>query len=39
MAGGSVNGVVEGIHYNRAVTVQKYIYAALMRLVWAEFIP
>ncbi|KAJ8346686.1 hypothetical protein SKAU_G00280870 [Synaphobranchus kaupii] len=37
VAEGSVNGVLDGKHYNRAV--HKYIYEALMRLAWAEFTP
>ncbi len=37
VAEGSVNGVLDGKHYNRAVRVHKCIYEALMRLVWAEF--
>lgn len=36
---GSVNGVLDGKHYNHAVRVHKYIYEALMRLAWAEFAP
>ena len=35
---GSINGVLDGKHYNCAVRVHKYIYEALMRLAWAEFI-
>ena len=27
----------DGRHYNRAVRVHKYIYEALMRLAWGEF--
>ena len=38
VAEGSINGVLDGKHYNRAVRVHKYIYEALMRLVWAEFL-
>ena len=37
VAEGSVNGVLDGKHYNRAVRVHKYIYEALMRLAWEEF--
>ena len=37
VAEGSVNGVLVGKHYNRAVRVHKYIYEALMRLAWEEF--
>ena len=33
----SVNGVLGGKHYNRAVRVHKYIYEALMTLAWEEF--
>ena len=38
VAEGSINGILDGKHYNRAVRVHKYIYEALMRLAWAEFI-
>ena len=37
VAEGSINGVLDGKHYNRAVRVHKYIYEALMRLAWAGF--
>ena len=37
VAEGSINGVLDGKHYNRAVTVHKCIYEALMRLAWAGF--
>ena len=37
VADGSINGFLDGKHYNRAVRVHKYIYEALMRLVWAGF--
>ena len=37
VAEGSIKGVIEGKHYNRAVRVHKYIYEALIRLVWGEF--
>ena len=39
VAEGSINGVLDGKHYNRAVRVQKYISEALMRLAWEEFTP
>jgi hypothetical protein len=39
VAEGSLNGVLDGKHYNRAVRVHKYIYEAFMRLLWSEFIP
>ena len=39
LAGGSVCGVMEGKVYNRAVRIHKYIYEALMRLVWKQFVP
>ena len=29
---------LNGKHYNRAVRVHKYIYVALMRLAWEEFL-
>ena len=38
VAEGSINGVLDGKHYNRAVRVHKYIYEALMRLAWEEFL-
>ena len=38
VAEGSINGVLDGKHYNRAIRVHKYIYEALMRLVWEEFL-
>ena len=37
VAEGSVSGVLNGKHYNRAVRTHKYIYEALMRLAWGEF--
>ena len=37
-AEGSINGVLDGKHYNCAVRVHKYIYEALMRLAWEEFL-
>lgn len=39
VAEGSINGVLDGKHYNRAVRIHKYIYEALMRLAWAELTP
>jgi len=39
LAEGSVSGVMDGKMYNRAVRVHKYIYEALMRLIWNQFIP
>ena len=38
VAEGSINGVLDGKHYDRAVRVHKYIYEALMRLAWEEFL-
>ena len=38
IAEGSVNGVIDGKHYNRAVRAHKCIYEAMMRLAWSEFI-
>ncbi|KAK3747382.1 hypothetical protein QZH41_002637 [Actinostola sp. cb2023] len=35
----SVSSVIEGKMYNRAVRIHKYIYEALMRLIWQQFIP
>ena len=37
VAEGSINGVIDGKHYNRGVRAHKYLYEALMRLAWAEF--
>ncbi len=34
----SINGVLDGKHYNRAIRIHKYIYEALMRLAWTEFL-
>jgi len=39
IAEGSVNGVMDGKMYNRAVHVHKIIYESFMRLAWIEFIP
>ncbi|KAK3730477.1 hypothetical protein QZH41_014705 [Actinostola sp. cb2023] len=39
LAEGSVSSVIEGKMYNRAVRIHKYIYEALMRLIWQQFIP
>ena len=39
LAGGSVCGIMEGKVYNHAVRIHKYIYEALMRLVWNQFLP
>ncbi|XP_041948124.1 uncharacterized protein LOC121709114 [Alosa sapidissima] len=39
VAEGSINGVLDGKHYNRAVRVHRYISEALMRLAWEEFTP
>ena len=36
---GSVNRVMDGKMYNRAVRMHKSIYKAFMRLAWIEFIP
>ena len=38
VAEGSINGVLDGKHYNRAARVHKYIYEALMTLAWEEFL-
>ncbi len=38
IAEGSVAAVMEGCHYNRAIRIHKYIYEALMRLVWRAFL-
>ena len=37
VAEGSINGVLDGKHYNRAIRIHKYIYEALMRLAWTGF--
>lgn len=39
IAEGSINRVMDGKMYNRAIRVHKSIYEALMRLAWTEFIP
>lgn len=39
VAEGSINGVLDGKLYNRAVRVHKYISEAQMRLARKEFIP
>ena len=39
VAEGSINGVLDVKHYNRAVRAHKYIFEALMRLAWVEFLP
>ena len=38
VAEGSISGVIDGKHYNRAVRVYKSIYEALMRLACEEFL-
>jgi hypothetical protein len=35
---GSTNGVFEGKMYNRAILVHKYVYEALMRILWSQFL-
>ncbi|KAK3728046.1 hypothetical protein QZH41_015787, partial [Actinostola sp. cb2023] len=37
VAEGSINGVIDGKQYNRSVRAHKYVYEALMRLAWGEF--
>ena len=37
VAEGSVGGVLNGKHYNHSLRTHRYIYEALMRLVWTEF--
>ena len=37
VADGSINGVLDGKHYNRALRVHKCIYEALLRLAWEAF--
>ena len=37
VAEGSISGVIYGKHYNRGVRAHKYLYEAMMRLAWAEF--
>ena len=36
---GSISRVIDGKHYNRGVRAHKYLYEALTRLAWAEFMP
>lgn len=38
VAEGSINGVLEGKMYNRAVRVHKLVYESLMRLIWEQFV-
>ena len=38
VAEGSVSSVMEGRQYNRGVRTHKYMYEALLRLAWKEFI-
>jgi hypothetical protein len=38
VAEGSINDVLDGKHYNRAVRAHKCVYEALMRLAWREFL-
>ena len=38
VAEGSINGVLDGKHYNRAVRVHMCIYEIPLRLVWGAFI-
>ena len=38
VAEGSISGVIDGKHYNRGERAHKYLYEALMRLAWAEFL-
>ena len=37
VAEGSISCVIDGKHYNRGVRAHKYLYEAMMRLAWAEF--
>ena len=37
IAEGSVNGVLEGKKYNRAIRFHKLSYEALLRLAWKDF--
>ncbi len=37
LAEGSVDAVMDGRQYNRAVRIHKYIYEALMRIAWRGF--
>ena len=39
IAEGSVSSVLDGKMYNRGVRVHKYVYEALLRLVWQQFSP
>ncbi len=38
-AEGSVQAVMDGRQYNRAVRVHKLVYEAILRLAWKEFLP
>lgn len=38
VAEGSISGVLEGRQYNRGVRTHKYMYEALLRLAWKEFL-
>ena len=38
VAEGSVNSVLEGRHYNRAIRFHKLVYEALLQLAWQQFI-
>lgn len=38
VAEGSIKGVIDGKHYNRAIRVHKYMYEAFMRLAWLGFL-
>lgn len=39
VAEGSITAVMEGRHYNRSIRIHKYVYEALLRLVWLGFLP
>jgi len=38
IAEGSINKVVEGKQYNRAIRLHKYVYKALMQIIWKKFL-
>lgn len=38
IAEGSVQGVMEGKHYNRAIRLHKLVYEAILRLAWKQFV-
>ena len=39
IAEGFVAGVMDGRNYNHAIRLHKFVYEALMRLAWKDFLP